>query len=67
MRRSNLVLSPLDEQRWGVRTARGEIEHASEVDAAEAFAREMHVALVILRISTRQMGVAQGLEGRGYS
>jgi GNAT superfamily N-acetyltransferase len=58
-------LSPLEEQRFGVRTARVAAFSAADVDAILDSCRRQDVRLLIARCPTADLGAAQALEARG--
>src|SRR5687768_777877 len=62
---SAVELSPLDEQRFGVRTAKGKITAAGDVAALMDFCRARAVELLIVRCPTSDLATAQALEAIG--
>lgn len=59
-------LSPLDEQRFGARTAKATLSRPDEVTALLDFCRDREAALAIARCPTREIAVAQVLESHGF-
>jgi ribosomal protein S18 acetylase RimI-like enzyme len=59
-------LSPLDEQRFGVRTARIEDVESAEVPGILEFSRREGVQLLVARCSVEQVAAAQAMEDVGF-
>ena len=59
-------LSPLDEKRFGIRSARGVIAGQEDISAVLGFCREQGVKFLIVRCDTREIAIAQELERQGF-
>lgn len=60
-----VALSALDEERFGIRTARGTVTGRSLQDAL-AFCRQQHVGLFIARIATGAPQLVHAMEAEGF-
>lgn len=60
-----IALSPLDEGRFGVISARALILNLENLDECQNFCQEHAVRMLVARCSTESVNVAQALEARG--
>ena len=60
-----LALSPLDQQRFGFRVAKGTLKEPTTGEAITQAARKLGSRLAIVRIPARLLGSAQSLEASG--
>lgn len=63
---SAFALSPLDESRFGIRSARGEVHSLQDLDDMEARCGTDRVVFLVVRAPTAALGVVQEMERRGY-
>ena len=59
-------LSPLDEKRFGIRSARGIIASRKDIFTVLRFCQEQDVKFLIVRCDTREIAIAQELERQGF-
>ena len=62
----NVHLSAIDEERFGIRTAKASHVSAAALPAVIDFCQAQGVALLIARCSTAELTVAQAMEKRGF-
>lgn len=61
----SIALSPLDEQRFGIRTARANDVTVHDVPALQRFCADNQVQMLIVRMAVQELSAVQLLEGRG--
>jgi len=59
-------LSPLDEKRFGIRSARGIIASQEDIFTVLGYCREQGVKFLIVRCDTGEIAIAQELERQGF-
>jgi GNAT superfamily N-acetyltransferase len=62
----SFTLSALDEERFGVRSARGEVESIGDLDLVEKRCDEERVEFLVVRAPTVALEVVQEMERRGH-
>lgn len=62
---ARVALSELDENRFGIRTARANGVTAADVDPVMGFCQREAVQMLIVRVDTQHLDAAQQLEARG--
>jgi GNAT superfamily N-acetyltransferase len=60
-----IALSPIDQERFGIVTARDALVTGESIDSALEFCRDRRVEMLIARCSTDELSVAQRLEEAG--
>lgn len=61
----SITLSALDEQRFGIRTARATNVTAADLTTVASFCREQAVQLLIVRVAVQELAAVQQLEAAG--
>jgi GNAT superfamily N-acetyltransferase len=64
--RTHVELSPIDEERFGIRTARALVSNLKELRSAEEFCRANDVRLLIARCPVSEAQTAQEMEREGF-
>jgi len=62
----SIVLSPLDEQRFGVQTAKASHVTLEDLPQVDSFCRDNHVQFLSTRVNAAQLKVVQAMEAEGF-
>lgn len=63
---SSFTLSKLDEERFGILSARAEVDSLEGLEEIEAWCNEGSVVFLVARVPTESLNVVQEMERRGY-
>ena len=63
----NILLSPLDQKRFKVKTAKASLEHEADVDGAVQWCRAADVEFLVARCETHNIFAAQKMEDQGFN
>ena len=62
----SFAFSALDEERFGIRSARADVTSLEDLDDVEGRCRDGRVVFSVVRVPTSSLVVAQEMERRGY-